>query len=223
MAGKSCHRGFPGWSVLGGRARASGLSRKNSKRLHLTFHPTSLEASGQERRRSSRVERRRVASEAAPKGTRLIQRAEKENALTRCHPSISVHCASAGGAAVTAFSGSSIHRQPRSGIICRDRVMSALPPIVLQNSTRSSDLTIIESRRNTFLNQYCALPPDLESMLLTLARKIVLQHNRRANGHWPVPHGSPHTVHTLCRDQSATGSMHSSVSFLTLLTARLTA
>ena len=55
-----------------------------------------------------RVERRRVAR-------RLIQ---KENALTRCHPSISVHCASAGGAAVTAFSGASIHRQPRSGIIC---------------------------------------------------------------------------------------------------------
>ena len=65
----NCHRGFPGWSVLGGRARASGLSRKNSKR-HLPFHPTRLEASGQERHRSS--QRRRVA-------TRLIQ---KENALT---------------------------------------------------------------------------------------------------------------------------------------------
>ena len=29
---------------------------------------------------------------------------------------------------------------------------------------------------NTFLNQYFALTPDLESMLLAWARKIVLQH-----------------------------------------------
>jgi len=31
---------------------------------------------------------------------------------------------------------------------------------------------------NTFLNQYFALTPDLESMLLAWAREIVLQHNR---------------------------------------------
>jgi hypothetical protein len=36
---------------------------------------------------------------------------------------------------------------------------------------------------NTLLNQYCALPPDLESMLLAWARKIVLQHNRSQSGH----------------------------------------
>jgi hypothetical protein len=44
-----------------------------------------------------------------------------------------------------------------------------------------SDNNRIET--NTFLNQYCALPPDLESMLLTWARKIVLQHNQGNNGH----------------------------------------
>jgi hypothetical protein len=31
---------------------------------------------------------------------------------------------------------------------------------------------------NTFLNQYFAVTPDLELMLLAWARKIVLQHNR---------------------------------------------
>jgi hypothetical protein len=36
---------------------------------------------------------------------------------------------------------------------------------------------------NTFLNQYFALTPDLESMLLAWARKIVLQHNRSLFGH----------------------------------------
>ena len=36
---------------------------------------------------------------------------------------------------------------------------------------------------NTFLNQYFALTPDLESMLLAWARKIVLQHNPPESGH----------------------------------------
>jgi hypothetical protein len=35
---------------------------------------------------------------------------------------------------------------------------------------------------NAFLNQYCALPPDLESMLLTWAHKIVLQQYPMENG-----------------------------------------
>jgi len=35
---------------------------------------------------------------------------------------------------------------------------------------------------NAFLNQYCALPPDLESMLLTWAHKIVLQQYRPKSG-----------------------------------------
>jgi len=36
---------------------------------------------------------------------------------------------------------------------------------------------------NTFLHQYFALTPDLESMLLAWARKIVLQHNPLKSGH----------------------------------------
>jgi hypothetical protein len=44
---------------------------------------------------------------------------------------------------------------------------------------------------NTFLNQYCTLPLDLESMLLTWARKIVLQHNPPNNGRWAA-HPSQH-------------------------------
>jgi hypothetical protein len=41
------------------------------------------------------------------------------------------------------------------------------------------------------LNQYCTLPPDFESMLLTWARKIVLQHNPPNNGRWSVQVGCP--------------------------------
>ena len=37
---------------------------------------------------------------------------------------------------------------------------------------------------NTFLNQYYALTPDLDSMLLAWARKIVLQHNPPLSGHF---------------------------------------
>ncbi len=40
---------------------------------------------------------------------------------------------------------------------------------------------------NTFLNQYFALTPDLESMLLAWARKIVLQHNPPISGHVASP------------------------------------
>src|SRR5581483_7616817 len=44
MAGKGRHRGRAGRAVLGGRARASGLSRALSRRLHLPLRPPELEA-----------------------------------------------------------------------------------------------------------------------------------------------------------------------------------
>jgi hypothetical protein len=37
---------------------------------------------------------------------------------------------------------------------------------------------------NGFLNQRCALTPDLESILRARTGKIVLQHNPPETGHW---------------------------------------
>src|SRR5205823_10663446 len=54
-------------------------------------------------------------------------------------------------------------------------------PIVLQKSPwRSSRIKIRNNRigANRFLNQPCALIPDLESIMRARMRKIVLQHNR---------------------------------------------
>jgi len=51
-------------------------------------------------------------------------------------------------------------------------------PILLQKSARSSWRAIIESGRATFLNQHCALVPDLESILLAQVLKFFLQQYR---------------------------------------------
>src|SRR5881398_54809 len=54
-------------------------------------------------------------------------------------------------------------------------------PILLQKSPRRSCRIKIRNNRigvNGFLNQPCTLIPDLESILRTRMRKIVLQHNR---------------------------------------------
>src|SRR5437016_11189098 len=54
-------------------------------------------------------------------------------------------------------------------------------PIVLQKSSlRGCRIKICNNRigANGFLNQRCALTPDLESILRAWTGKIVLQHNR---------------------------------------------
>src|SRR5437667_8183718 len=59
--------------------------------------------------------------------------------------------------------------------------MSALPSILLQKSPRRSCRIKIRNNRigaNGFLNQRCALTPDLESILRTQTGKILLQQNR---------------------------------------------
>jgi hypothetical protein len=66
--------------------------------------------------------------------------------------------------------------------------MSALVSIVLQKSPRRSCRIKIRNNRigaNGFLNQRCALTPDLESILRARRGKIVLQHNRVVSGHKP--------------------------------------
>src|SRR5207247_963476 len=58
--------------------------------------------------------------------------------------------------------------------------MSAWGPILLQKSPRRSCRIKIRNNRigaNGFLNQRCALTPDLESILRTQTDKIVLQQN----------------------------------------------
>src|SRR5438552_3962655 len=58
--------------------------------------------------------------------------------------------------------------------------MSALPTILLQKSPRRSCRIKMRNNRigvNGFLNQPCALIPDLESIMRARMRKIVLQHN----------------------------------------------
>jgi len=53
-------------------------------------------------------------------------------------------------------------------------------PIVLQKSPQIICRIRMRNNRiaaNAFLNQHCALAPDLESMLRARMRKIVLQHN----------------------------------------------
>src|SRR6266849_2146104 len=58
-------------------------------------------------------------------------------------------------------------------------------PIVLQKSPRRGCRIKIRNNRIGaigFLNQCCALAPDLESILRARMRKIVLQHNHSASG-----------------------------------------
>src|SRR5436309_14727329 len=58
--------------------------------------------------------------------------------------------------------------------------MSAWGPILLQKSPRRSCRIKIRNNRigaNGFLNQRCALTPDLESILRTQMGKILLQQN----------------------------------------------
>src|SRR5437667_2143849 len=71
--------------------------------------------------------------------------------------------------------------------------MSALPSILLQKSPRRSCRIKIRNNRigaNGFLNQRCALTPDLESILRTQTGKILLQQNLQnafalpANDRW---------------------------------------
>src|SRR5438552_10926091 len=72
-------------------------------------------------------------------------------------------------ASAFASSGQSIARA-----LCRD------VPIVLQKSPRRSCRIKIRNNRigaNGFLNQRCALTPDLESILRTQTGKILLQQN----------------------------------------------
>jgi hypothetical protein len=61
--------------------------------------------------------------------------------------------------------------------------MSALPPDTVAELDEKQRPDNNRIGTNTFLNQYFALTPDLESMLLAWARKIVLQHNRALFGH----------------------------------------
>ena len=54
---------------------------------------------------------------------------------------------------------------------------------MLQNSLLRCERAIIESKWTVFLNRRCALVLVLESILLILVVKIVLQHIRARSGH----------------------------------------
>src|SRR5205807_10465227 len=72
-------------------------------------------------------------------------------------------------------------RRPPSDPGQRSRGSGRSKPIVLQKSSlRGCRIKICNNRigANGFLNQRCALTPDLESILRAWTGKIVLQHNR---------------------------------------------
>src|SRR4029450_5866430 len=58
-------------------------------------------------------------------------------------------------------------------------------PMLQKSPWRSCRIKIRNNRigANGFLNQRCALTPDLESILRARTGKIVLQHNRPQSGH----------------------------------------
>src|SRR5436190_24302054 len=65
--------------------------------------------------------------------------------------------------------------------VTNQNVMRRFVPILLQKSPRRSCRIKIRNNRigaNGFLNQRCALTPDLESILRTQTGKILLQQNR---------------------------------------------
>src|SRR5438034_10723006 len=71
---------------------------------------------------------------------------------------------------------------PRNTLLCHSVVLPFAPwQILLQKSPRRSCRIKIRNNRigaNGFLNQRCALTPDLESILRTQTGKILLQQNR---------------------------------------------
>src|SRR5436305_14766556 len=74
-----------------------------------------------------------------------------------------------------------IFRSSMSGLPPESGVDVSNVPILLQKSPRRSCRIKIRNNRigaNGFLNQRCALTPDLESILRTQTGKILLQQNR---------------------------------------------
>src|SRR6266478_5267312 len=76
-------------------------------------------------------------------------------------------------------------RSWRADSLCLRRARSRNYPMLQKSPRRSCRIKIRNNRigANGFLNQRCALTPDLESILRALTGKMVLQHNPSQSGH----------------------------------------